>query len=870
MHSGMPYRLFLEGAPDAFFAHDIDGRFVDVNLRACDSLGYTRDELLRLTVMDVDPGIDPQQIRSVWQTLVPGQSHLLQSRHRRKDGSEFPVEVHIGAAQLDGGMVLFGMARDITERIEAEHCQQRLTQLYRARSEVNQMIVRTPQPPQLFQRVCEIAVRYGGMRMAWVGQLQPGSQRIEPVAVHGEGGDYLRELVISADASVPEGRGPSGRAWRERVHVVMNDLDSNPAHDHWRVQREAFGWKSSAAFAIECSGATVAVLNVYHTDAQAFDAEIIGLLDEMVIDIGFALDNIEREALREQAQRTIREQNLFLQAIFDSEPECVKIVALDGCLLQMNRAGLAMLEADSVEQVNAVGLLSFIDPDYCDAFIEFHRYICAGNSGHLEFRIRGRAGSERWLETHGTPLRDDDGRILANLAVTRDITDKKRYDQLIWQKANFDQLTALPNRNMFQDRLRHELKLAQRNDAKLAVLFIDLDHFKEVNDTLGHQVGDTLLIEVAQRISSCLRESDMVARLGGDEFMVLLPGFADVAAVGQVAEKIIQRLSVPLLLGDPPCESHVSASIGISVYPDDGEDADQLMRNVDQAMYVAKAQGRNDYAWFTPVLRERTEHRHGLLQDLRLALAKQQLSLCFQPIVEMDSGRIAKVEALLRWNHPTRGMVSPADFIPLAEESGLILEIGYWVMSESLRWMRQWVGAGATDLQVGINVSPVQMQRQYDQLDQLYSDVRAAGLEPRHLAIEITEGLLLQNSRSVQQVIDSLREHGVRLAIDDFGTGYSALSYLKQFDIDYLKIDRSFVRDLESDPGDRALCEAIIVMAHKLGLQVIAEGVETVEQCELLRAAGCDYAQGYYFARPLPPEEIGALLQLTIQPPSAP
>jgi diguanylate cyclase (GGDEF)-like protein/PAS domain S-box-containing protein len=870
MHSGMPYRLFLEGAPDAFFAHDIDGRFVDVNQRACDSLGYTHDELLQLTVMDVDPAVDPQQIRAVWRELVPGQTHLLQSRHRRRDGSEFPVEVHIGAARLDGNTVVFGMARDITERVEAERRQQRLTQLYRALSEVNQMIVRTPQPQQLFQCVCEIAVRYGGMRMAWVGQLQPDSQRIEPVAVYGEGGDYLRELVISADASVPEGRGPSGRAWRERVHIVMNDLDADPAHDRWRAQREAFGWKSSAAFAIECCGATVAVLNVYHTDVQAFDAETIGLLDEMATDIGFAFDNIEREAQREQAQRTIREQNLFLQAIFDSEPECVKVVAPDGHLLQMNRAGLAMLEADSVEQVNAIGLLNFIEPDYRDSFMEFHRCICAGHSGHLEFRIRGRTGSERWLETHGTPLRDDEGQVLAHLALTRDITDKKCFDQLIWQKANFDQLTALPNRNLFQDRLGQELKLAQRNDTKLAVLFIDLDHFKEVNDTLGHQVGDTLLVGVAQRIGSCLRESDTVARLGGDEFMVLLPEFADFGAVRQVAEKIIDQLSEPFLLGDPPCESHVSASIGISVYPDDGEDVDQLMRNVDQAMYVAKAQGRNDYAWFTPVLRELTEYRLGLLQDLRSALTKQQLSLCFQPIVEMDSGRIAKVEALLRWNHPTRGMVSPADFIPLAEESGLILEIGSWVMGESLHWMRQWVGTGATDLQVSINVSPVQMQRQHDQIDQLYSDLRAAGLESRHLAIEITEGLLLQNSRSVQHVVDSLRKHGVKLAIDDFGTGYSALSYLKQFDIDYLKIDRSFVRDLESDPGDRALCEAIIVMAHKLGVRVIAEGVETAVQYELLRTAGCDYAQGYYFTTPLPPQEIGALLQLTIPLPFAP
>src|SRR5690606_26830626 len=377
-------------------------------------------------------------------------------------------------------------------------------------------------------------------------------------------------------------------------------------------------------------------------------------------------------------------------------------------------------------------------------------------SGHFEFQVKGLRGTERWLETHGTALRDDENRIIAHLGVTRDITDKKRFDQLIWQKANFDQLTGLPNRNMFQDRLRHELKLAARSGNHLAVLFIDLDHFKEVNDTLGHHAGDLLLVEVAQRITGCVRESDTVARLGGDEFMVILPGFPGNAVLSGIADKIIQQLSAPFYLSEALAETHVTASIGITLYPDDGDSADQLMRNVDQAMYVAKAQGRNCFAWFTPVLREQTEYRLNLLQDLRHALAGQQFSLCFQPIVELSSGRVVKLEALLRWQHPLRGAVSPAEFIPLAEESGLIIEIGHWVVLECIRWAQRWVQAVARDVQIGVNVSPVQLQNSSGRVDLLFQALHEAGLEPRHLALEITEGLLLHASPSIQSVLDRL------------------------------------------------------------------------------------------------------------------
>lgn len=436
----------------------------------------------------------------------------------------------------------------------------------------------------------------------------------------------------------------------------------------------------------------------------------------------------------------------------------------------------------------------------------------------------------------------------------------KRSKAQLWRQANFDMLTELPNRSLFHDHLDQEIKKSNRSKLPLGLLLIDLDQFKEINDTLGHVMGDILLKEVALRIRACVRKSDTVARLGGDEFTVILPNLSDKSHIDDIAQKIIRKLAEPFHLGSEVV--HVSASIGITLYPNDAAEAGLLVKNVDQAMYVAKKQGRNRFCYFTHSLQEAAQKRLRLTNDLRGALAANQFSVYFQPIVELATGRIHKAEALLRWNHTERGMVSPVEFIPLAEETGLIHEIGDWVFKESARWAKHWSSQFADDFQVSINKSPVQFRVE----GRIFAAewlryLQGLGLSGKNIVIEITEGLLLNAESDVINKLLVFRDAGIQVAIDDFGTGYSSLSYLKQFDIDYLKIDRQFVRNLETETNDLVLCEAIIMMAHKLGLKVIAEGVETEVQRNMLTAAGCDYAQGYLFSKPIPPGEFEVMLQ---------
>ena len=812
-----------------------------------------------------------------------------------------------------------------------------------------------------------------------------------------------------------------------------------------------------------------------------------------------------------QGEETLRVQKNFLSAILENEPECVKVVAANGKLVQMNRAGLAMLEIDSVEDASQLGLQEFILPDYRNTFAKFHRSVCDGKPGTLWFPIKGKKGTLRWLETHATPMQyapgqpagllgvtrditerkqtenalreserrftalmhnlpalvyrvqnnpgwtaeyfsegcyaitgyraedfidsrtlsfgqlihqDDqqrvwsgvqaglqarrpyqlsyrihtkqgeerwvweqgsgvfneagellalegvvldatervqalermrlaasiyessteaimvtdennciidinpafahitgyalaevagkspkilqsgrhneafyremwreilnegywqgeiwdrrkDGEVYAkwmNISVIRhpdgsihryiaqfsDITEKKRKDELIWTQANYDALTGLPNRRLLQDRLEQDLIKARRTGSPLALLFIDLDRFKEINDTLGHAKGDVMLVEAARRIRGCVRESDTVARLGGDEFTVILSEFNGRPQIERIAQHIIQELVHPFYFENDEMGYYISASIGISLYPDDATDLEGLLKHADQALYVAKAEGRSRFSYFTPSMQQEALEKQALTHDLRQALAKNELHVYYQPIMELASGRIVKAEALLRWKHPKRGMVSPATFIPLAEESGLIVEIGEWVFQQAIACVERWREQFGRVIQISVNKSPVQFEQP---AKRPWSDwLTSLRLPGNSVTVEITEGLLLKASPKVEQQLLEFRNSGIEVSIDDFGTGFSSLSYLNQFDIDYLKIDRSFISNLTEGESDKALTEAIIVMAHKLGIKTVAEGVETEQQRDLLVEFGCDFAQGFLYSRAVPCEEFEALL----------
>ncbi|MEW5729899.1 MAG: EAL domain-containing protein, partial [Pseudomonadota bacterium] len=442
-----------------------------------------------------------------------------------------------------------------------------------------------------------------------------------------------------------------------------------------------------------------------------------------------------------------------------------------------------------------------------------------------------------------------DGKPVRYVAVFNDITELRRKDERIRHLAYHDPLTHLPNRQLLHDRLDHALALCRRESKTLAVMFLDLDRFKVINDTLGHDVGDNLLREVATRLADAVRGTDTVARLGGDEFVVLVEHPDTTGAVAAVAEKIIRALAAPVDLG--PHKVHVTTSIGISFYPGDGEDLTELMKNADTAMYAAKAAGRNTYHFFSAAMNERAQWRLELENEMRHAVERGDFQLHYQPKVELATGRPCGAEALIRWNHPTKGLISPADFIPMAEETGMIVEMGEWAILEACGQMRRWLDAGLPPMTVAVNVSTRQLTG-----PGLYSIVAAAlevnDLPPAALELEVTESGVMDQAERAIAMLEGLKTLGVSIAVDDFGTGYSSLSYLRKLPINTVKIDRSFVMDLETNEQDAAIVRTILAMAQTLKLNVVAEGVETAAQAAMLAEANCDMAQGFHYARPLP------------------
>jgi diguanylate cyclase (GGDEF)-like protein/PAS domain S-box-containing protein len=491
---------------------------------------------------------------------------------------------------------------------------------------------------------------------------------------------------------------------------------------------------------------------------------------------------------------------------------------------------------------------------------EVHKATLAAHLPFYDFEIarKDRAGVTRWSSVSGVPSRGPGGTFTGYHGVGKDITERKRAQDAVTQLAHYDRLTGLPNRTLFMDRLTTEIQRVKRSGQQVGVMLLDLDDFKAVNDTLGHDQGDLLLMQAAQRIRSCLRETDVVGRLGGDEFTVIVGGVEDIRAIEVIAEKVLAVLVQPFQLAAG--KGFVSASIGIAMYPSDEMQIDDLLKAADQAMYAAKAAGRNRFNFFTRELQNLAQHRQWLTRELHEALRLQQFSVVYQPIINLETGRCSKAEALVRWQHPDQGAISPAQFIGVAESSGLIVPLGEWVFQQAAQQVRRLRSILDVNFQISVNKSPVQFNDADKVRIPWRQQLEALGLPGDSIVAEITEGLLLDDKPTVAQRLREFQEAGIQVALDDFGTGFSSLAYLQKHDIDYLKIDQVFVRNLACSAKDLAVCEAIVVMAHKLGLKVIAEGVETTEQRDLLRAAGCDYAQGYLFAKPLSAQALEAFL----------
>ncbi|WP_426102155.1 putative bifunctional diguanylate cyclase/phosphodiesterase [Massilia sp. TSP1-1-2] len=475
---------------------------------------------------------------------------------------------------------------------------------------------------------------------------------------------------------------------------------------------------------------------------------------------------------------------------------------------------------------------------------------------HCELLCYRKDGSTFWNEQSITPVFDTDGVAAQFVRVLRDITQRKKGENEIRRLAHYDQLTGLPNRSLFRDQLAREIKRSTRTGLPIALFFIDLDGFKEVNDRLGHDAGDQLLQLAAQRISVSVRETDMVARIGGDEFTVILSGINTLVNVELIAREIIDELARPYLVCGKDIQ--ISASVGITLFPQDANTAEDLIKNADQSMYEAKKAGRGQFNFFTSAMQEAAWARLKTLDALRFALPLRQLSVYYQPIVELVSGRILKAEALVRWHHPQNGLVFPDEFISLAEETGLIGGIDEWVLGEALADANAWRLMFGESIQISVNRSPIEFMSK-EPMKVL--DTHFASLGLAQISFEITEGILLCDSPCVMERLSNLTAAGVQLAIDDFGTGHSSMAYLKKFHVNYLKIDQSFVRDMTTNEDSRTIVETIIMMAHKLGLKVIAEGVETAEQRDWLREATCDFAQGYLFSQAVSAPEFEKLLR---------
>lgn len=474
----------------------------------------------------------------------------------------------------------------------------------------------------------------------------------------------------------------------------------------------------------------------------------------------------------------------------------------------------------------------------------------------IEFRYRHADGSWIWLEAVGNNLLSYP-HVRGIVLTSRDITRRKAAERRIEHLAHHDFLTDLPNRSLLRDRLDVALAQARRHGQLVGALFIDLDRLKVVNDTLGHAAGDEMLREAATRLARCMREGDTVARLGGDEFMVILPNLADARGAAAAARKILDSLARPTELKGQ--EVFISASIGVSIFPTDAADAEALIRNADAAMYSAKRHGGDNYQFYTSDLNVQVQERLAIEQGLRVAEQRDELRLLYQPKIDLASGKIVGVEALLRWQHSSLGSISPERFVPIAEETGLILPIGEWVLRSACRQIRAWRDVGI-ELPVAVNLSACQF-RQRNLAATIQRILSETGVPPQCLEIEITESDVMENAESAIATLDELKARGISISVDDFGTGYSSLSYLKRFPLDVLKIDRSFVRDIVVDSDDAAIVEAIIALARSLDIKVVAEGVETPDQMAFLNRSGCNFAQGYLFSPPVEPERISALIE---------
>jgi len=819
-------RQVIDAAPSAMLMIDQRGVLTLVNRQAEMLFGYSRAELLGSSV----ESLVPQRFRAAHDdhrhgffahpdTRAMGAGRDLYGL--RKDGSEVPIEIGLNPLRSDAGLFVLASIIDITERKRMSD------QMVSAEARLRLVIDAAPNAMLMIKQSGEMILvnaqaerLFGYQRQELLGQT---IEMLVPQRFHGVHGGY------------------------------RNSFFAHPDTRAMGAGRELFGLrKDGSEVPIEIG------LNPLQTDEGLFVLAAV-------------IDITERKRAAELTR--LAQADALRQSIIDSAPFSIIAIDTQGVIIAANPASERMLGYTRAEMVGqrAVSLIHLPEEierrsgdlvaEHSQAAPPAHLVIVAraerGLTDEREWTYVHKDGSQVPVNLSITPLHDESGNISGFLKVAYDITERKRSEAFILHMAHHDALTGLPNRVLLIDRIEMAIGRARRLNKRLSVLMMDLDHFKRVNDSLGHQAGDQLLLTVAQRIREELRDSDTVARLGGDEFVIVLDDVGSRDGLRGKVDGIVQSISAPMLINDH--ELVITPSIGGCLFPDDGNDASTLLKNADAAMYSAKAAGRSNCQWFSHEMQQQADEKLALGSALRRALDSKQMLLDYQPQLSLVSGEVIGVEALIRWNHPKRGAIPPDDFITIAEETGLILPIGEWVLRHACADQLRMQQSCSQKLTMAVNVSPRQLQ-QKNWIQVLRNALGSSGIDPTLLELEITEGMLMHNSEHSATILREIRTLGIGIVIDDFGTGYSSLSYLTRFPIDKIKIDRSFVRDLTVDAKDAAVIDAIIAMAHSLKIRVIAEGVETREQLDYLRARGCDEAQGFYFSPAVGANELPSLI----------
>jgi diguanylate cyclase (GGDEF)-like protein len=792
------------------------------------------------------------------------------------------------------------------QRAKAEQANRRLTDMFAALSATNTAILRASDRKEMFQLVCDAVAGAGqSLGAAAIFMKKRSDHLFRLVAAAGQGIDNLQKMEISVDPKHPGGRGLAGPAFRERPLKIAYDLAADDRTKHFVVGgQHQYG---AAAVPLVLRGESLGIIYFFFARTSGDNDEgILQLMRDIGANISFALEAFEKEAHKERVSRMLSAMSATNEAIMraKSREELYDMVC-EAAARGAKFTSTAILLAAPADEFFTLAACSGPNAPTARSF----RYATSdriaegrGLSGTayrtgrpcIQNDMPNSASARIWKHSgprHASPRSGaamplfSQGRVAGVLlfvaaeynVFTPEFTEilermaenlsfalnkldqadeKERAEQRVHFLANHDSLTGLPNRDHFNRLLEQKIKACAATQRKCAVLFIDLDRFKVINDSLGHAAGDKLLVEIADRLRACARNNDIVARLGGDEFVVLLGDVEDRAETTAVAKRILAAIAPATMLAGYECRA--TASIGVAIYPDNGTDAETLTKNADMAMYAVKGDGKNDVRFFSSEVKSQSVERLSLEGHLRHALELGQFSLAYQPKLDAATRRFTGVEALLRWSHPELGSVPPLTFIPLAEETGLIVSIGRWVLKTACEQNMQWIREGMPELSMAVNLSPRQFLDP-DLLKDIDDVLAATGLPARLLQLEVTESMVMQNVERGIRVLDAIQSRGVRLAIDDFGTGYSSMSLMKQFPIDTIKIDRSFVRELEINDEDRAIANAIICMGKALGLTVVAEGVETEGQDEFLSNSLCDELQGYLFSKPVPAEAIRGL-----------